>query len=226
MFHVSNRTLTLAAVTASASFALAACGSPAIDTSGGPGFVSPSPSASASASASAPSQAASSTAPIPQPSASHATTGMHSSPAKSGSTRSGTTAPSAPTGGSGGTHTVAPTSATITVTPSTGLSDGQTVTIRGSHFDPSISVIIMECVDKGTNTQSTDCTGNGGLLGIPSGFKPGSDGTFTKTFVVHKSYSGIGGGNNTCGVSGPCIISVTEPTNNPTEEADAPISFR
>lgn len=204
---------------------LAACGSPAINTSGVDESLSPEPSATAMNTvnpnpSAAPSAATTETA-HPTVSATHRATSKPGPTAKAPVS----TPPRVPTSHTTGTHTVAPTSAVITVTPSTNLADGQTVTVRGAHFKPGVSVIIVECVDHGANTQNTNCTGNGGLFGIPPGFTPAANGTFTKSFVVHKSFSGIGGGSNTCTSSTPCLISVTEANNNPSEEADAPIRF-
>ena len=226
--HYLERPARRAAVVLAPAFALilAACGSPAVNTSGVDESLSPYPSASAMSTPSG----------IPaahQAAATASATARASSAATHASTsrpttvrRTSTTHATAPTSHTTGTHTVGPSSATITVTPSTNLADGQTVTVRGAHFKPGVSVIIVECVNHGANTQNTDCTGNGGLFGIPPGFTPSASGTFTQTFVVHKSFSGIGGGSNTCSSSSPCIISVTEATNNPSEEADAPIRFR
>lgn len=225
MFHLSHRTLALVTITPAMSLALAACGSPAINTNYTPGAQPTSQSTMTGAPTHGATAKASKSAGAK--STSHATAGATS---KSGTSTSGqTSAPSGSrttSGGSGGTHTVGPSSAAITVVPSTGLTNGQTVTIHGTHFKPGVSIIIVECVDKGANTQQTNCTGGSGLFGIPAGFRPAADGTFTRKFVVHKSFSGIGGGYNTCSSSSPCIISVTEPTNNPTEEADAHIYFR
>lgn len=221
MTRLPHRILGLVAVPA-LGVALAACGSTAINADYTPG---PTPSTSPMA-VGQPTKAAAKKTARPKMSARPTARVTHgTAPTKPAAPRSSAPA-SHPTRSTGGTHTVRPTSATITVTPWSGLSDGQTVTIRGSHFNPNTQVIIVECVNKGANTQQTNCTGNGGLLGIPSGFQPAADGTFTKTFVVHKSFSGIGGGSNTCSASSPCIISVTEANNNPTEEADAPIIFR
>lgn len=196
---------------------LTACGGVAVDTSGGPGYVSPSPSGGPSASPSSSAGSSASTGPLSTPSSNpsaprSATSGPSSRPAAPAP-------PPPPPTNPGGTHSVAPTAATITVTPSTGLSSGQTVTIRGAHFDPKVQVIAVQCVDNGNSTQASNCNIN--ILALPKGFYPAADGTFTTTLTVQKSF-----GSNTCSASTPCLVSVTEPNNNPTEEADAPISFR
>lgn len=206
--------------------ALAGCGSPAVNTSGVDESLSPYPSASALSSPSGTAAAHPTAAGSPTAHPTSVVTHVATSRPGSSGRRSTTTHATPPTTHTSGTHTVGPSSATITVTPSTNLADGQTVTVRGAHFKPGVSVIIVECVNHGANTQNTDCTGNGGLFGIPPGFTPSASGTFTRSFVVHKSFSGIGGGSNTCSSSSPCIISVTEASNNPSEEADAPIRFR
>lgn len=223
MARISHRNLVLAALAAPVSVVLAACGSVAVNTSGVDESLSPEPSATP---VGIPPALASKAAASASARASHAAASAHATAKPGTVVRPPAMHATKPTSHTTGVHTVAPTGAVITVTPSTNLADGQTVTIRGAHFKPGVSVIIVECVDHGANTQNTNCTGNGGLFGIPSGFTPAANGTFTKTFVVHKSFSGMGGGYNSCSSSSPCLISVTEPNNNPSEEADAPIRFR
>lgn len=222
---ISLRLGTRLALGSAAALMLAACGSAAVNTTGVDESLSPYPSATAMNS------------PSGSPTAHHTAGASPTAHATSSATHRAMTMPSTtpqarastpprnPVGHTTGSHTVAPTAAVITVTPSTNLAEGQTVTVRGARFKPGVSIIIVECVNHGANTQNTNCTGNGGLFGIPPGFTPSANGTFTKTFVVHKSFSGIGGGYNTCSSSSPCIISVTEASQNPSEEADAPIRF-
>jgi hypothetical protein len=77
-------------------------------------------------------------------------------------------------------------------------------------------VIIVECVDNGANTQQGNCTGN--FFAV---FHPAADGTFTKTFNVNQRI-----GSSTCTAHGNCIVAVTQPNPNPSEEADQHIYFR
>lgn len=223
MFHLSHRTLALVTITPAMSLALAACGSPAINTNYTPGAQPTSQSTTTGAPTHGATAKASKSAGAK--STGHATAGATSKPGTS--TSGQTSAPSGSrttSGGSGGTHTVGPSSAAITVVPSTGLYNKETVTIHGTHFKTGTSVIIVECVDYGSQTQQTNCTYGPYLF--PPAFRPAADGTFSRKFVVYSSFSGIGGGHNTCSSATPCIISVTEPSNNPTEEADAHIYFR
>lgn len=223
MSRISHKFLGLIAVP-TLGLALAACGGTAINANYTPG---PAPSTTAAA-IGQPTRAATKAAhpTTPKPSANkpkpsaHATAKVTHATAPKKSTAPATKTPPAkpPTGSGGGTHHVTSTAATITVTPATGLSDGQTVTIHGTHFNPKIQVIAVECVNNGNNTQASNCNVN--ILALPSGFYPAADGTFTKTLTVNKSFQG-----NTCSTSTPCLVSVTEPNNNPTEEADTPISF-
>jgi hypothetical protein len=65
---------------------------------------------------------------------------------------------------------------TVTVTPDTGLVDGQTVTVQGSGFDPSVQTIgVAQCPFGGT---VNDCIGQQVV--------PASGGSFTATFTVHR----------------------------------------
>lgn len=206
-----------AVVIAGSALTLAACGSPAINTSGVDESLSPYPSASA---ITIPSASPSAQASASASATAHATSAPTHRVTPKPSTTVKTPAPThaAPPPTHSGGHTVTPTSATITVTPSTGLASTQTVTIHGSHFNPKIQVIAVECVDKGSNTQANNCNIN--LLSLPQGFYPAANGTFTTTLTVQKSFGG-----NTCSTSTPCLVSVTEANNNPSEEADAPIRF-
>jgi hypothetical protein len=64
----------------------------------------------------------------------------------------------------------------VTVTPDTGLVDGQTVTVQGSGFDPSVQDIgIAQCPYGGT---VNDCIGQQVVSA--------SGGSFTATFTVHR----------------------------------------
>ncbi len=117
------------------------------------------------------------------------------------------------------TFATAPTSAgpSITVTPATGLKNGQTVTITGSGFVAGDSLFAVECLT--TATSSAGCSTAGAT---PITAK--SDGTLpSTTFTVATGTIGTG----TCGTSANdlagCVISVSTLSN--TDAAFAPITF-
>jgi len=218
-----RRTLLLTAAPA-LGLSLAACGGPAINTDyKGPLPYTPSATSTADVPA-APSpplghQHKAHRSPSDTSPGSETPSATTSAPHTTKPTPPPATASAAPPSSGGGTHTITPTNARITVTPSTGLVNGQTVTIKGKNFDPSIKVIAVQCIDKGTSTGPGDCNIN--LLALPKGITPAADGTFTTTLTVVSKVHGTA-----CSTSAPCLVSVTDPTPNPSIEADAPISFR
>lgn len=114
--------------------------------------------------------------------------------------------------------TAAAAKQTLTITPSTGLADGQTVHLVASGFHSNENLGVTQCAAKGAQTGMGDCDVNG--------IKPitaDAAGTVTTDFVVKKGP--FGSNKVICGPSQPCLVSVTQLTISPTEEADAPISF-
>jgi dienelactone hydrolase len=90
-----------------------------------------------------------------------------------------------------------------TVTPSTGLSEGQTVTVRWSGFAPGQSVNVLECA-KSPPRAAGDCDLQTGLL-----LQPDPTGTGTLTIVLHTGAIGSGGGLCDAAHLG-CVIAVNE----------------
>lgn len=69
---------------------------------------------------------------------------------------------------------------TVTVAPSTGLGPGQTVTVSGSGFNPSVSVAVVEC--HGVDNPSTgDCN-----VGQVKFLTSGADGSFSTPLTVSR----------------------------------------
>ena len=96
-----------------------------------------------------------------------------------------------------------PTGPSITVTPATGLKNGDTVTITGSGFTPGDSLFALECLTKATSAAGCDTTG-------ATPITANSDGTLASTtFKVVAGAIGTG----TCGTSASdltgCVISVS-----------------
>lgn len=137
----------------------------------------------------------------PPATASSATT---TAPATAGGT------PSTPAGG---------TKQQVTVTPATGLKSPQTVLIQASGFSAAEPLVVTECAAKGTATGPGDCD----LTGLRN-VTADASGRVKVEFTVRKGP--FGSNNIVCGPAQECLVSVTQATLSPTEEADAPISFR
>jgi hypothetical protein len=93
----------------------------------------------------------------------------------------------------------------ITVTPSTGLSDGQGVTVTGSGFGPNESLAILECTLGATD--AAGCNINAYLL-----INSSATGTISSTFHVFAGPTGSG----TCDMGTTdtsCTLAVANPSN-------------
>ena len=107
---------------------------------------------------------------------------------------------------------------TIIVSPHTGLQNGQTVHVTAAGFTPNEPLGVIECVDKGATTGEGDCDVSR-LKSVSSDARGHVDTTFTVM-------TGPFGSNNvSCTKTTPCLISVSQQSLAPTEEADGPISF-
>ena len=101
------------------------------------------------------------------------------------------------------------------VTPTTGLSDGQTVTVSWSGYAPGQSVNVLEC-SRNPPTAAGDCDLTSGVL-----LHPDPTGSASVSLVVHTGAIGTGGG--TCDSSHACVIAVNQggslaPSATPTIE--------
>lgn len=117
------------------------------------------------------------------------------------------------------TPSAGPRHPVTTVRPATGLRAGQTVTVTASGFSPGLSLIVVECADKGKQTGAGDCN----LTGSATVQTDAGGRTSTQLRVTPGPF---GGNNVICSAKLHCLISVTEASLSPTQEADAPISFR
>jgi len=109
---------------------------------------------------------------------------------------------------------------TITVTPSTGLSNGTAVTVAGTGFMNNETLYALECVNDGAATNQSDCDTNTVSIVTSS-----ATGTFSTTVTV---VAGAIAGTSTCGTSSSdlsaCAIVVS--TNPPSADAAlTPITF-
>jgi hypothetical protein len=108
---------------------------------------------------------------------------------------------------------------TVTITPSTNLTNGQVVTVVGKGFKPGATNIgANECAAKGDQTGAGDCDLGGTKTAVPD-----SSGTVTFQFAVNKGP--FGANQIVCSASQKCLVSVSELIATPTQEADADISF-
>jgi hypothetical protein len=108
---------------------------------------------------------------------------------------------------------------TITITPSTGLTNGQMVHVVGTGFTPGETNLgINECADKGNNTGAGDCD----LAGTKV-LKPDSSGKVTIDFAVKKGP--FGSNNIVCSAAQACLLSISQLVASPTEQASSNITF-
>ncbi len=106
----------------------------------------------------------------------------------------------------------------VTVTPATGLKSGQKALVQASGFSPGESLVVTECAAKGAATGPGDCDLNG-MQSVTSD----ASGRVKLNLTVTKGP--FGANNIVCGPAQACLISVTQATPSPTQEADTPITF-
>src|SRR5207302_103432 len=92
----------------------------------------------------------------------------------------------------------------VTVTPSSGLADGQTVTVAGTSFGASSPVTVGECATDGQpNPTLFDLTGCS--LSFANAITDGH-GAFTTPLTVSATVPLFDGTSDDCAVSGDCVI--------------------
>lgn len=138
--------------------------------------------------------------------------------APSGSGTSATTSTTAPTTPASSLHSATPGTQHATVTPAQGLTDRQHVQVRATGFTPGQALTVVQCADKGTSTGPADCN-----LANMLATSADSAGTVQVTLTVLRGP--FGGNQIVCSQTQKCLISVTQASLSPSEEADAPISF-
>jgi hypothetical protein len=106
----------------------------------------------------------------------------------------------------------------VAVTPAKGLKNGATVTVTATGFSPNEPLIVVQCADRGKATGQGDCN----LAAMNTVV---SDSTGRVTATVRVVRGPFGTNKRTCDAAHPCLISVSQATLNPSQEADAPISF-
>jgi len=106
----------------------------------------------------------------------------------------------------------------VTVTPATGLKSGQKALVQASGFSPGESLVVTECAAKGAATGPGDCDLNG-MQSVTSD----ASGQVKVDLTLTKGP--FGANNIVCGPTQACLISVTQATPSPVQEADTPITF-
>ena len=129
-----------------------------------------------------------------------------------------------PTSSSASRTTPSPSAPTVRrpvldVVPASGLRDGQSVGIHARGFTPGQALQVIECADKGTATGAGDCNLTG-MLPVTAD----ANGRVVTTLRVLRGP--FGANRIVCGASVHGLVSVTQATWSPTEEADHPITFR
>lgn len=107
----------------------------------------------------------------------------------------------------------------VTLSPSTGLGSPATLHVTASGFSPNEPLVVTECANKGNSTGPGDCD----LQGVKS-VTSNSSGDVDTTITVVKGPFGTN--HITCGPGQACLVSVSQATATPTQEADAPITFK
>jgi predicted RecA/RadA family phage recombinase len=107
---------------------------------------------------------------------------------------------------------------TIEVVPATHLKSGQMVQIHGAGFTSGSALQVIECADKGRATGPGDCN----LAGMLTTAADAAGRVTVRLAVVQGPF---GTNRIVCGSRQRCLVSITQASLAPTEEADAPISF-
>lgn len=140
---------------------------------------------------------------------------VRSGPASRVATSSSTSQSAAPAGSASATT---PRAQAVSVSPSSGLRDGQQVAVTATGFTPGEPLQVIECAARQQQTGPGDCN----LAGILSASADAAGTVSARLRVVRGPF---GANKIVCSASQPCLVSVTQATLSPTEEADAPISF-
>jgi Neocarzinostatin family len=136
----------------------------------------------------------------------------------SGTSTTTTTAPAATT-----TTTAAPTTTTtgqhISISPNSGLTNGQVVQITGTGYPPNEQLGVTECSNAGAQTTAGDC--NLGAIKVTTSTAAG-----TVSYKYQVALGPFGQDNIVCTKSPYCILSVSQAGSaNPNAEATGNISF-
>jgi phage tail sheath protein FI len=122
------------------------------------------------------------------------------------------------------TTTTAPATTTttgqhISITPNTGLTNGQVVQISGTGYPPNEQLGVTECSNAGAQTTAGDC--NLGAIKVTTSTAAG-----TVSYKYQVALGPFGQDNIVCTKAPYCILSVSQAGSaNPNAEATGNISF-
>lgn len=116
------------------------------------------------------------------------------------------------------TGTAPPGGQHVTVTPDRGLGASATVRVEATGFSPHESLVVNECAAKAQATGPADCN-----LAAMQTVTSDASGHLVAEFTVVRGP--FGANRVVCGPSQPCLVSVSQATFSPTEEASARIRF-
>lgn len=106
----------------------------------------------------------------------------------------------------------------VTLQPAGPVASGTIVNVTATGFSANEQLTVVQCADKGTATGAGDCN--------IDGMVPAQTDGQGKVIARLRVLKGPFGTNAvTCSAQQKCLVSVTQATLSPTEEADAPISF-
>jgi len=98
------------------------------------------------------------------------------------------------------------------------LKNGQTVHVVAAGFSPNETLGVIECVDRGNATGEGDCN-----ISALKTVTSDAHGRVVADFTV--IIGPFGSNKVSCSKQTPCLVSVSQQTLVPTEEANAGISF-
>ncbi len=107
----------------------------------------------------------------------------------------------------------------ISVSPSTGLANGQTVTVSLSGFSAGAPVAVIECSPLQATAQQAACDTAGVKIVTAN-----ASGTATTPFTVTTGQIGTAAGSTCPGQGGVCLITAAN-TGNQTQNATAQVAF-
>jgi hypothetical protein len=116
------------------------------------------------------------------------------------------------------------TRGSISVSPSSGLQPGQSVTVTGSGFRPGAAIDVLECVPgSGAPADPSSCQPPGSL----QGWTADASGSFTAQLPAFGTITAPPGGPTDCftGALGKCRIVAAEAVDFPNTDVAVPIAF-
>jgi hypothetical protein len=109
----------------------------------------------------------------------------------------------------------------VTVEPSTGLADGQTVQVEGANLTPREEAFAFQCAADDPVDQNTPCAYDDLVRGVPD-----VDGTIVLPLVLKRVFTSPTGQAVDCGPPGSCVVALSWGFSFlPDRLAAAPITF-